>query len=451
MKFSYKKLQTYFSETLPSPEKLAEAITFHALEVESIEKEGDDTLIDIKVLPDRACYAKTYEGIAAEITAILNLKRSSGTQLTERKEKIPFHIHDITSVLGLPVPTEEVVNILESLDLKVDQEADRYTITPPANRLDISHWRDLPEEVGRIYGYDKIPMPVPSALKATGEIPATFYYGEKIKNILVELGFSEVYTYTLVPKGVYEMEKPLAADKNYLRTNITDGIVQSLELNARNADLLGLDEIKIFEVGTVFTEHGEHTSLCVGIKNLKKKQTPAKDKIKEVRDTILAELEAKASILCTVDDSGGIISLGGKAIGMTNTTDGVMELNLSILADSLPKPTSYDALHFAKAPSLEYKKFSAYPFIVRDIAVFVPESVSSSEVWGVIENRIAESNAANLIARHSLFDEFKKESKVSYAFRIVFQSHEKTLTDGEVGGVMEAITTEVKGKGWEVR
>ena len=189
----------------------------------------------------------------------------------------------------------------------------------------------------------------------------------------------------------------------------------------------------------------------MGIKNIKKKQTPAKDKIKEVRDQILAELEVKASILCTVDDSGGIISLGGKAIGMTNNTDGIFELNLTELVTSLPAPTSYDDLSFTKAPSLEYKRFSTYPFIVRDIAVFVPESVSSSEVWGVIEGKISESNADNLIARHSLFDEFKKEGKVSYAFRIVFQSAEKTLTDVEVGAVMEKITGGLKEKGWEVR
>jgi phenylalanyl-tRNA synthetase beta chain len=453
MKFSYKQLQTYFEDTLPTPEKLAEAVTFHAFEIESLEKEGDDTIMDIKVLPDRACYAKSYEGVALEISAILGLKRDQSKIPVETGEvrTIPFHLHDITDVLGVPIPKEEVANILESLGIHVDVIADSFAAKVPSNRLDITHWRDLPEEIGRIYGYDKIPAKTPSPLKPASAPHAESYYAEKIKNILVAANFSEVYTYTLVPKGVYEMEKPLAADKNHLRTNLTDGITQSLELNARNSDLLGLDEIKVFEIGTVFTEKGEHTSLCVGIKNIKKKQTPAKDKIKVVRDQILAELGAKASILCTVDDTGGIISLGGKAIGMTNNSDGIFELNLTELVATLPVPTSYEDLGFGKAPALEYRRFSPYPFIVRDIAVFVPDQVTALEVWGIIAQRIGEGNANMLLARHSLFDEFKKEGKVSYAFRIVFQSAEKTLTDGEVGSVMEKITEGLKEKGWEVR
>ena len=253
MKFSYKQLQTYFTDTLPTPEKLAEAVTFHAFEIESLEREGDDTIMDIKVLPDRACYAKSYEGVALEISAILGLKRDQFKIPAETGEirTIPFHLHDITDVLGVPIPKEEVIDILESLGIHVDVIADGFAAKVPSNRLDLTHWCDLPEEIGRIYGYDKIPAKTPALIEvyprgATSTPHAEFYYAEKIKNLLVVANFSEVYTYTLVPKGVYEMEKPLAADKNHLRTNLTDGISQSLELNARNADLLGLDEIKIF-------------------------------------------------------------------------------------------------------------------------------------------------------------------------------------------------------------
>ena len=64
MKISYNWLQSYFEDKLPSPEKLAERITFSFAEVESIEKVGDDTVFDIKVLPDRACYALSHRGVA---------------------------------------------------------------------------------------------------------------------------------------------------------------------------------------------------------------------------------------------------------------------------------------------------------------------------------------------------------------------------------------------------
>lgn len=88
-----------------------------------------------------------------------------------------------------------------------------------------------------------------------------------------------------------------------------------------------------------------------------------------------------------------------------------------------------------------------YPFIVRDMALWVPEGTGSEEVMKVIKE-----NAGELVVRGpELFDEFKKDGKVSYAFRTVFQSYEKTLTDEEVNGYMEKIKAAVEAKGWQVR
>jgi phenylalanyl-tRNA synthetase beta chain len=75
MLVSYKWLQSYFEEKLPVPEKLSDVLTFLAFEVEGIEKKGDDTIFDLKVLPDRACYALSHRGMAYEISAATGFKR----------------------------------------------------------------------------------------------------------------------------------------------------------------------------------------------------------------------------------------------------------------------------------------------------------------------------------------------------------------------------------------
>jgi len=67
-------LQNYFEEKLPAPEKVAEAIILHAFEVESVDKVGDDTVFDIKILPDRAHDCLSHWGIAKEISGILGLE-----------------------------------------------------------------------------------------------------------------------------------------------------------------------------------------------------------------------------------------------------------------------------------------------------------------------------------------------------------------------------------------
>ena len=97
------------------------------------------------------------------------------------------------------------------------------------------------------------------------------------------------------------------------------------------------------------------------------------------------------------------------------------------------------------APS-QYKKISPYPGVLRDIAVFVPEDVSSNDLLSTIAGE-----AGNLLVKTRLFDEFKKEGKISFAYRLIFQSSEKTLTDEEVNVVMENVVKKVTQKGWQVR
>ena len=73
MKFSYNWLQSYFQKKLPAPEKLAEILTLHFAEVEDVKKEGSDFVLNIDVRPNRAGDCFSHNGVAREISAILNL------------------------------------------------------------------------------------------------------------------------------------------------------------------------------------------------------------------------------------------------------------------------------------------------------------------------------------------------------------------------------------------
>ena len=69
MKTSRTWLQKYFDKELPSTEVIADALTFHAVEIEEVE--GD--MLDVKILPDRAAYMLCHRGVATEIAASRNL------------------------------------------------------------------------------------------------------------------------------------------------------------------------------------------------------------------------------------------------------------------------------------------------------------------------------------------------------------------------------------------
>ena len=108
----------------------------------------------------------------------------------------------------------------------------------------------------------------------------------------------------------------------------------------------------------------------------------------------------------------------------------------------------------------KFKMWSLFPFISRDIAVWVParnashndaggpKEIESSKIFKVIKE-----NAGELLTKNpELFDEFTKDDKKSYAFRLVFQSHDRTLTDAEINEIMTKITDKIKeNDGWQVR
>jgi len=99
MIISYNWLQSYFKEKLPSPEKVAELLIFHAFEVESVEKKVNDTILDVKVLPDRAHDTLSHRGIARELavhlnTRIIDTKKSEKSQTEKSHRTLSIDVKD---------------------------------------------------------------------------------------------------------------------------------------------------------------------------------------------------------------------------------------------------------------------------------------------------------------------------------------------------------------------
>ena len=302
----------------------------------------------------------------------------------------------------------------------------RYMITVPFERLDLRIKEDLIEEIGRIYGYENIASDTLRKLDTDVIVNKRFYYGEQIRNLLEERGFSEVYTYTFRGSGEVELENALASDKNWLRSNLREGIGESLEFNAHYADLLGLQVINIFGYGTVFKQEKEYTSFALGIRNTKKgKKEEDDDEVKNMIALISKELR--------VEIKGEI-------------KDGIFEINFDEVLEKLPQPETYRRVE-RKPKKILYQIISMYPFVLRDIAVWVPKNVRDGEVLKAIKKE-----AGELLVRVTLFDTYKKDEKISYAFRLVFQSQEKTLSDTEINRVIENITKKLELKAvWKIR
>ena len=337
----------------------------------------------------------------------------------------------ISSTLGILISEKETVQIFSRLGVACTREGKKILAHIPPERLDLEIREDIAEEVGRIYGYEKIAGIVAPSPKTPPKPSKEFYYTEKIKNILSEKGFSEVSLYTLVPTGDIEVAKPLASDKAFLRTNLSLGMERSVRTNTLNAPLLGLDEIREFEIGKVFTDSGEFLSLAVGVSLVKKvKGKTSEGIVKETFEALSAALG--------VSLKPSVTNLQSLAVG---------EVILENVFETLPEPKLYSDLQFATPSDAKYMKFSLYPFIVRDVALFVSSDTTAESVAEVIKEK-----AGDLVVRGpELFDEFSKDGKKSLALRLVFQSFDRTLQDEEVNSVMGNVYSVLKGKGWEVR
>lgn len=301
--------------------------------------------------------------------------------------------------------------------------------TPPWERTDLTIEEDLIEEIGRVHGYEHIDSVLPKKVELAS-INAQHYYGEKIRHTLADLGFSEVITSSFRKKDKVRLLNALASDKQYLRSSLQKNIVEVLDKNMPNADLLGLDDIRLFEVGTVFYKNeeekgiAEHVSVGLGARKKQTGYTPKDDALlKEALDALEATLGMRVD---------------------ANIEKGVAEFNLTALLEQLPAPSAYEP--HSVSEEIQYKPFSPYPFISRDIALWVADGTSAEAVKEVIHDA-----AGELCVRSRLFDTFEKDGRVSYAFRLVFQSQERTLTDSDVEPLMAAVYSTVETKGWEVR
>lgn len=315
--------------------------------------------------------------------------------------------------------------ILEDLD------EERYVVRVPSVRLDIRIKEDLAEEIGRIIGYDTITPKLPE-LKNVGLLHKRAHYESVIRRILTEHGFSEVMTYTFGNTGTVQLVKGLADDKELLRESLAQGLTEAFAKNLYNAPLLGVKTIKMFEIGNVFFADREERHLGIMVDDGMKKSM-----FTEEVDMIVAEIKRTLRLSAC---EGAVFS---------NKPYGV-EFNLDALIATLEEPTTYEAtVPTATAPV--YKTVSPYPFIVRDIAVWTPSSTSWDDIYALYL-QIHDSR----IARVDCFDTFQKTfedgtQKISYAFRFVIQSHEKTLTDEEANEIADKMYSLLKEKGYEIR
>ena len=398
----------------------------------------------MKILTDAS---KRYEnGITSEkvsramshmLSLVVELASTDATQISwitdvypdpEAQYVLEFTQEHTARLLGFDISEDDINSILEKFHYSYFVEDGHYKVSIPFERLDLRIPEDMIEEIGRLYGYHNIPTKSVDEYAFQAEVNPHFFVAQKLRNYFIEQGFTEIMNYTFVNKGNIELFNPLASDKKALRKNLSAQMKDSLEKNVRIADFVNVEQVLNFEIDAVHTKNGEELMCCFGINTLSKK---SRKKYGDENKQIEMHINA-------IEKLFGIEQLEYERDA------NVISFNLHQLKDSFDSYGDiFDLVSYEANAS--FIGISKYPYVKRDISFWI-DTTDVEELERVFWNAGSE-----YLQKVFLFDEFEKEGKTSYAFSLIFQSFEKTLTDKEVERDMEKINKAVESVGGEIR
>jgi phenylalanyl-tRNA synthetase beta chain len=371
----------------------------------------------------------------------------------------------LATLLGASVPDHSVEQILRGLGLTVQPTPHGWEVVAPTFRVDLLREVDLIEEVGRHYGFDKIPATFPAVVAPAAPPDPRILRDRLVRRVLTAAGLSEAVTFGFIEAAAAEVFATAAADRpigvanplsgkfDTLRPSLIPGLIDAVAHNRRH----GRDNVGLFEIGTTFSAQGEARAVAMAwtgsvapvhwsgasravdffdVKGVVEQLcavlgvTPRFDPTNE---PFLAPGRA-ASVVVPADRKLGPIGLlvpgVGEARGLPR--DGevfVAELNLDAIGAMLPETSN------AVTP------LPRHPFVVRDLSIIVADALPAEIIRGTIHTAGAQTPAP--LVGVTIFDRYQgkgiPDGALSLSFRLKFQAPDRTLTDADIQASVDII------------
>ncbi|TYB87263.1 MAG: phenylalanine--tRNA ligase subunit beta [Kosmotoga sp.] len=387
---------------------------------------------------------------------------------TFSRKKIHLRKWKVDQILGSVIPMESITEILKKLNFSLEENGDGWDVTVPSHRFDIEQENDLAEEIGRIYGYDKIKSKVPRLYAEGLGIPLELRKIRKLKNIMSSLGFFETVTYSFInPENpeklgqAYKMLKnPLSLDMAALRPSLIYGLLDVASYNIRRQNV----DLKFFEIGNVFTSDSKELKVLGMLETGMENPGDYTDKrdvsfytFKGNLETVLKSLGdnfsfSKSEETFLEDRASFDIYLDGNKIGFAGIIDARIVEKVYDIKNQDVYVAEFELRELQSEKTIRTKKFtiSQYPRVFRDLSFIVTQDMPYKK----IEKAIVD-NSDEILSEIKLKDIYMgkgiPEGEKSITITLVFESFEETLKDEKINASINKIVETIKTLGVRLR
>jgi phenylalanyl-tRNA synthetase beta chain len=394
-------------------------------------------------------------------------------------KEITLHFSKSKDLLGIGISHAEQIGYLTKLGLNiVKQEPGECRFKIPSWRVDLKREVDLIEEVGRLYGIERIPSTPPrGALGANSFDPVYDQLGEA-RRILTGLGLNEAQGQTLVAKEecrikhdeIVALANPLSSEMDVLRPSLLPGLIHSLRHNVSRKN----DDVALFEIGRVFKvaqastpvsstskdsqagspRHIEERSVAIAITGQRAlpfwaggerdARFDAYD-LKGLVEDFLQQFGLRGVVFDRRAESTSLflesaaVTLNGKVLlGELGQLLPALAKKYDLRDAVFLAEFNLDSLLSKRNPAKSFKALPQFPSSRRDAAMLVPEAITHDAVLQAVK----QAKPANLESVE-LFDVFRgkgvPEHQKSMAYAFTYRAPDKTLTDADVNAAHEKI------------
>ena len=393
------------------------------------------------------------KNVKCKIDSIFDVNKEETTS-----KLIEFDTNLVKRLLGVEIKNSDIITYLDLLEIKTEVKGDVIICTIPYFRTDLVIQEDIVEEIGRLYGFCNLnPTPI-LAPNTIGRKSKKRILEDKIKNILLNLGLYEITTYSFIGGSIIKKSKmntqntvkilnPLGEEFSIMRKSLIPNIIEVLSknLNYKNEDLL------VYELGNTF-----HTVENYEVPLEKKRLvigSYGKYDFYYIKDVIINLFNVLninniefIKNNCIDYFHPGVcadILANGEKVGEIGQISYDVCKNFSIKKNIFVCEIDIEKIRDKVSLIKIYEPIIKYPAVKRDLAIIVDKDIDSGRIEKIFKN-----NSNNLLKNIELFDIYTgnqiNKGKKSMAYKLTFQSKEKTLVDEDINSLIDNMLFDLK-------